>query len=252
MSWHDDQEGLASRLREHGLAGLHEAQRLRRAAAARNESLSRWVVAGVVVLGSDGDQAFLTDATPRSAPRFDLQRDLVMGVPGVFEFVERMVETPGAVPGSATECTWCGRGWTLDTLHDLDLSLARAGDMRHETCARLRRWTHDYDQLRAVLMSAELPVDEVRAVPNEYWGAQGGPWLRVSLEGVTGWIRMGWRKNVISLDWRDTCLERDADVLFAEEKVTKGAGMIHACGTHKAVEYLRVLWSARQFRDGAS
>jgi hypothetical protein len=52
-----------------------------------------------------------------------------------------------------------------------------------------------------------------------------------------GWIKIGWRKRVINIDWSDTGIECDV----TEDDVTKEKTMVHAYSTESAIQYLKVL-----------
>lgn len=49
-----------------------------------------------------------------------------------------------------------------------------------------------------------------------------------------GWIEIGWRKHVISIDWTDT----EVRTVLTQDDVTKDATMVHAYNPQKAIEYL--------------
>ncbi len=80
----------------------------------------------------------------------------------------------------------------------------------------------------------------VREIPNEYYNL-GEPWLIVTTK--IGPIKIGWRKRVISISWKDSDVVKTADELFPEEDTTKDHQMIHAWTYEKAVEYLKILHS---------
>lgn len=50
-----------------------------------------------------------------------------------------------------------------------------------------------------------------------------------------GWIEIGWRKRVISINWEDTPVRK---VVTADD-VTKSDTLVHAYSVEKAIEYLR-------------
>jgi len=53
-----------------------------------------------------------------------------------------------------------------------------------------------------------------------------------------GWIEIGWRKNVMSIDWKDTLLRKKLDV---KEQTTSEVTYIHAWEEEKALKYLKLL-----------
>lgn len=66
------------------------------------------------------------------------------------------------------------------------------------------------------------------------------PWFRVTSK--IGHVVIGWRKRVISIDWKDTVLkDRSGEELFPDEKVTRLETGIHAWGVDAAVKYIQHL-----------
>lgn len=81
-----------------------------------------------------------------------------------------------------------------------------------------------------------------RPIPNGYCDracCEHKPWYDVTTR--LGVIRIGWRKRVIAIDWKDSTVTAKAEALFPAEDVTKYERTIHAWGYEKAREYLRVL-----------
>lgn len=78
----------------------------------------------------------------------------------------------------------------------------------------------------------------VEEIPSEY-GNSGheASWLIVTTN--IGRIKIGWRKRVIVLDWKDTRNPLSAEALFPHEDVTKFDQLIHAWGYEKAAEYIK-------------
>lgn len=79
----------------------------------------------------------------------------------------------------------------------------------------------------------------IEDVPNEYStgpGMKDRPWMIVTTK--IGHIKIGYRKNVIVIDWSRTKETKNSTILFAEEDVTKSDKMIHAWSIEKAAEYL--------------
>ena len=104
----------------------------------------------------------------------------------------------------------------------------------------------------------------LEAIPNGYEGKDSPyqvhwPWYRVATP--IGYVRIGWRKRVIEIDWASTILRAPPDpegyakpslvpsgqVLFPDENVTRGETYVHAWGPEKATAYLKVLaaWPLR-------
>lgn len=52
-----------------------------------------------------------------------------------------------------------------------------------------------------------------------------------------GWVEIGWRKRVISINWEDTPIR----AVITADDVTKDEASVHAWDTGKALEYLKAL-----------
>lgn len=134
-------------------------------------------------------------------------------------------------------------GWVSEAHGIGDDYVVQAGD---ETLFLRREYFHIAcwqghlsHQLRSefqdICERAGLELLSVEAVSNEYGSVSyRGPWFR--LRTKVGHFVIGWRKRVIQIDWSETGF--DGTELFTGEGVTRGAHMIHALGTDKAVEYL--------------
>lgn len=86
----------------------------------------------------------------------------------------------------------------------------------------------------------------VEKLPNGYCSnfcCLDHPWAKVTT--TFGRFTIGWRKNVINLDWTESEIKMSGEELFPHENVTKGGPgeerFIHCHGVEKAVEYLKVL-----------
>lgn len=90
---------------------------------------------------------------------------------------------------------------------------------------------------------AGFQIKHVWELPNGYWPLSShydeirrtSPWWLVWTE--TGPVEIGWRKNVISINWSQTNMRR----VVTEDDVTKSATDVHAWGASKALEYLTAL-----------
>lgn len=99
------------------------------------------------------------------------------------------------------------------------------------------------EKMLALFLLADIHVDGVWQLPNGYWPECDGyheirrenPWWLVRTKA--GLIEIGWRKRVISINWKDTGLS----VVVTEENVTKEWYMVHAWSYPKAIEYLGIL-----------
>lgn len=79
----------------------------------------------------------------------------------------------------------------------------------------------------------------VEEIPNGYrddYSTRLLPWFKITTS--VGHFVIGWRKNVINIDWSETVGTDTVDNLFPDEDVTKQGKMIHAWGIEKAQEYI--------------
>lgn len=100
--------------------------------------------------------------------------------------------------------------------------------------------------LRGLLHSAGIPATVVE-VPNQYcpetpnYDDVRTPWLRVFTE--LGVIVIGWRKNVIEIDWSDSTIDVHGRDVVENESVTHDDRMCHAWGYDEAAACLLRLWT---------
>ena len=95
-------------------------------------------------------------------------------------------------------------------------------------------------QLDALLLLAGIEPVAVHEVTNKYWPdnehyaqiRRDTPWWLVLTKA--GPLVIGWRKRVISIDWRDTPVR----VLVTADDTTKGEDHVHAWSYGDAVKYL--------------
>ena len=101
--------------------------------------------------------------------------------------------------------------------------------------------TKTREEVTSILTLAGLRPDRMWELANSYWPLAPtyddvrSPWwlARTSI----GLIQLGWRKRVISIDWRE-CEVRG---IVTSDDVTKENYMVHAYSASKAVEYLQRL-----------
>lgn len=93
------------------------------------------------------------------------------------------------------------------------------------------------EQVKAFFTVAGISVSKMWPVLNRYWGENNtrGPWWLVKTE--LGYIQLGWRKRVISIDWSDTAIRK----IVTEDNVTKGMDHVHAYSEEDVVKYLKQL-----------
>jgi len=96
-------------------------------------------------------------------------------------------------------------------------------------------------ETEAVATLSGLEVERVWELANGYWPDSPDydevrtPWWLLQTE--IGLIQLGWRKNVIHIQW-DACAVRG---IVTSDEVSKGDTYVHAWSTEKAIEYLREL-----------
>lgn len=93
-------------------------------------------------------------------------------------------------------------------------------------------------EMRALFLLAGLDVVRTYQISNEYCSracCAERPWWVVATK--FGLIKIGWRKNVIAIDWSDTGYRG----IVTEDNVTKEATLVHAWGYPKAITYLDTL-----------
>jgi hypothetical protein len=89
------------------------------------------------------------------------------------------------------------------------------------------------DKLLSIFKLANIEILDHWDIKNEYYG-NAADWLLVKTK--SGLIKIGWRKRVINIDWKDTGIKHTID-----DNVTKNEYGCHAWEYSKAVEYLSQL-----------
>lgn len=110
------------------------------------------------------------------------------------------------------------------------------------------------EECNALFVLAGIPFTRLHRLENKYWPdvsayadiRRRSPWWLV----ITpfGPIQIGWRKNVISINWEDT----PARQVITADDVTKGDDHVHAWSYAKALEYLTTLRGALRERASES
>jgi hypothetical protein len=111
------------------------------------------------------------------------------------------------------------------------------------------------EQVRAIFLLAGVEVRSLYEIKNKYWPPTyvdliaAHPWWLVSTD--KGLIEIGWRKRVISIDWKDTGvtlpLVSPNSAQLERSEITSDATTTWPTGVHawtygKAVDYLKVLF----------
>ena len=258
--WYDTREGLESRLeKEHEkLEGLHEiAGARRRAGYARGERMQDWCLLGLFWLDSCGNFMPITEGAPKHGyPYWAIHqtKEDVFSVPNVLSreemsgFTNRWSSSiggAGGLPPLDAVCDRCGDGWTIRNIEDY-YGPQREGDPhRHKQCQILALVEREQNEFRSILERSEIPFGKMVTIPNGYHpnpdSTYYGPWFLV--ETPKGFIRMGWRKRVISIDWERSTMTASGEQVVDEPRVTHWKKGVHCWGADKAVEALRKLWN---------
>lgn len=94
------------------------------------------------------------------------------------------------------------------------------------------------EMVRNIFGTASIPILAMKKLRNGYWGdlPDGAhPWWFVKT--ANGWIEIGWRKRVISIDWSDTPVR----TAVTTDEVTKDDSSVHAYSEAYAAQYLTIL-----------
>lgn len=97
-------------------------------------------------------------------------------------------------------------------------------------------------ELIKLFTDAGFGTIHVKTIDNQYSSNAWyyvSPWIIATT--YKGPITIGWRKRVINIDWSNSDIKADGEVLFKDEKTTSGERFVHAWGWDKAVEYLNKL-----------
>ncbi len=154
------------------------------------------------------------------------------------------------LPEDKDRCPGCGRGWTLDNLHDSFEVMEREKCLHfHRKCKEIDGKHIERKRFSDLFRKAGFPTFVLNDIPNEYWRPSVDcippPWFLVELP--EGDIKIGKRKNVINID-TSKFSKIDCSELFEKEKadVTVWKDGIHAWGDEKAVEYLTKIRKAAE------
>lgn len=262
-NWYDDPEAIERILHAEGLPGMLRVWQERHVAGyERGERMIRFVVLGRFVFDSGGNLGRIT------TPLFDEENDprdftdrcgCVLGArivcvkhcgghgipspqklrPPTVVAMDQMMRpvgwTPGQLPTLEDRCASCGEGWTLETMHDL--VERRNGDLRHAHCNRMLVVLKETEIFRQILANAQIPVNDMFAIPNRYWSSEDAPpWFRVITP--KGAIVLGWRKRVICLDWSRSAIEVGGVDVVKDERITHGPRMCHCYGDEECTAAL--------------
>ncbi len=84
-------------------------------------------------------------------------------------------------------------------------------------------------QIEDIYKAAGVTAIFMEPLPNGYCSSPcylNRPWFKVA--SSIGHVTIGWRKRVISIDWKDTMVKQGGEDLFPDENVTRWETGIHA------------------------
>ncbi len=97
-------------------------------------------------------------------------------------------------------------------------------------------------EIEKIYRDAGVEAIYMEAKPNGYCSLPcclNTPWFEVTSR--IGRVELGWRKSVMSIDWKNSNVKKTGEELFPDEITTKWESGIHARGAGKAAEYIRTL-----------
>lgn len=143
------------------------------------------------------------------------------------------------IPSEDDSCPWCTKKFTLEDVKNGMFDTIN-GKIAHSKCAK--QYEHEREIDRVIRQIMELIYDEgltFELLPNGYCSnrcCEHKPWFLCHTPD--GDIEIGWRKRVISIEWKENFKDFDISI-FDSEDVTKWSRGIHAWGSEKAYEYIK-------------
>lgn len=97
------------------------------------------------------------------------------------------------------------------------------------------------EEVNLMFQKAGIEIFTKYKIQNEYWDMPGAHcwWL---VKTKAGMIKVGWRKRVIEISWKDTDIKK----IVTKDDVTKNETLVHAWTFDKAIEYLKELDKTKQ------
>lgn len=122
-------------------------------------------------------------------------------------------------------------------IHDLERALrARTAQLDPKGAAQRAAYQKEIEDIYSC---AGVKTIYVEPIQNGYCSDPccfNKPWFRVT--SSIGHVVIGWRKSVISIDWKDTIIKKRGDEISKDKSVTYFDTGTHAWGGNKAVEYI--------------
>ncbi len=156
---------------------------------------------------------------------------------------KRFIDNTPIKPGSTTVKNSDGRVGTSDGIDDA--YIVHPGDILyisivhywHKECNRKDMESKQKQIFKDIFTRAGFRVLALKSIPNEYCGCDlCPPWFEVKTRFRT--FKIGWRKQVINIDWGRVTRRHKFLDLFADQNVAKGKDYIHAWGNDAVLTYL--------------
>ena len=147
-------------------------------------------------------------------------------------------EYGAAIPEVDDSCPWCTKKFTIEDVKTGRFGLIN-GKVAHSEC--VRQYEHEREIYRIIHQIMEYVYEDgltFELLPNGYCDklcCAHKPWFLCHTPD--GDIEIGWRKNVISIEWKENFKHFDMSI-FENEDVTKWERGIHARGDINAYKYL--------------
>lgn len=241
-AWYEDTHEITRVLEQEGLPGMHRICKARRDAyyEGRRPHARSLIFFGRFLSDTCGNLGKVTE------PLLPALLRRVPAVMDVDEF-EGFVTTQFAnsfslgwrlgvaspIPFPDEVCGSCGKGWTLEDMHDFVRT--HAGPVRHGRCHDFWLVLNEERHFRGLFDAARIPIVDTVAVPNGY-DRDGPPWF--SVHTPKGVFDVGWRKRVIMLSWEHTTIEVQGADIVAGHEITHGPRYCHCWGPQECIAAL--------------
>ena len=143
------------------------------------------------------------------------------------------------IPDEDESCPWCTKKFTIDDVKNGRFGTIN-GKVAHLQC--VKQYEHEREIDKIIYQIMELIYEDgltFDLLPNGYCNQPcyaHKPWFLCHTPD--GDIKIGWRKRVISIEWKENFKPFDMSI-FDSENVTKWERGIHAWGKNKAYEYIK-------------
>lgn len=143
------------------------------------------------------------------------------------------------LPAKGDSCPWCAKKFTIEDVKKGRFSTIN-GKVAHSEC--VKQYEHEREIDRIIHQIMEYVYEDgltFEILPNGYCSqpcCAHKPWFLCHTPD--GDIEIGWRKRVISIEWKENFKPFDMSI-FDSENVTKWKRGIHAWGNDKAYEYIK-------------